>query len=136
RIFNNGEVPIIKAAKVATAEVFMPVLSGTLTTLAPFVPLLFWNSIIGEFMFFLPATLIVTLIASLIIAYIINPVSAVSFMKPHTEHEGGKPRFDRSVKRIMVGFLIIAVLVYLIDFGSGNFVVLLALFYLLHHFVL
>src|SRR5690606_1793261 len=40
RIFNNGKVPIVKAAKIAAAEVFMPVLSGTLTTLAPFVPLL------------------------------------------------------------------------------------------------
>lgn len=114
----------------------MPVLSGTLTTLAPFVPLLFWNSIIGEFMFFLPATLIVTLIASLIIAYVVNPVFAVSFMKPHTEHEGGKPRFDRAVKRNLIGFLVIAVLAYLIDFGSGNFIVLLAILYLLHHFLL
>lgn len=136
RIFNNGKVPIVKAAKVATAEVFMPVLSGTLTTLAPFVPLLFWNSIIGEFMFFLPATLIVTLVASLIIAYIINPVFAVSFMKPHTEHEGGKPRFDRVVKRTLIGFVVLAALVYLIDFGSGNFVVLLAILYLIHHFLL
>src|SRR5690606_601252 len=90
----------------------------------------------GEFMFFLPATLIVTLIASLIIAYIINPVFAVSFMTPHTEHEGGKPRFDRGVKRTLIGFAIVAALVYLIDVGSGNFVVFLAILYLLHHFVL
>ncbi|WP_395627218.1 efflux RND transporter permease subunit, partial [Daejeonella sp.] len=50
RIFDNGKVPIKKAAKMAAAEVFLPVLSGTLTTLAPFVPLLFWPGVIGEFM--------------------------------------------------------------------------------------
>ena len=136
RIFNNGQVPIVKAAKMATAEVFMPVLSGTLTTLAPFIPLLFWDSIIGEFMFFLPATLIVTLIASLIIAYTINPVFAVSFMKAHSELEGGKPSFDRNVKRTLLVFAVVAFISYLIDFGTGNLIVLLALLYLIHHFFL
>lgn len=136
RIFNNGAIPIVKAAKMATGEVFMPVLSGTLTTLAPFVPLLFWNSIIGEFMFFLPATLIVTLIASLIIAYIINPVFAVSFMKPHVEHEGGKLRFDRGAKRSLIGFVVVAIFAYIIHVGAGNFIVLIAVLYFIHHFFL
>src|SRR5580698_2655468 len=77
RIFNNGAVPIKKAAKIAAGEVFMPVFSGTMTTLAPFVPLAFWNSLIGHFMFFLPITLIITLLASLVVAYIMNPIFAV-----------------------------------------------------------
>ncbi|MFN5704849.1 MAG: efflux RND transporter permease subunit, partial [bacterium] len=64
RIFDNGKVPIKTAAKKATGEVFLPVLSGTLTTLAPFVPLLFWPGIIGKFMVYLPAMLIFTLAAS------------------------------------------------------------------------
>ncbi|MDF3077382.1 MAG: efflux transporter permease subunit [Sphingobacteriaceae bacterium] len=136
RIFDNGRVPIVKAAKLAAGEVFMPVLSGTLTTLAPFIPLLFWNSIIGKFMFFLPATLIVTLVASLIVAYLINPVFAADFMKPHDGHEHAKPRFDRAVKRMLIGFAVFALIGYLINRGIGNFVVLLALLYLFHHFVL
>ncbi|MXV51198.1 MMPL family transporter [Pedobacter sp. HMF7647] len=136
RIFNNGKVPIKKAAKMAAGEVFMPVLSGTATTLAPFIPLLFWNSIIGKFMFFLPATLIVTLVASLIIAYIINPVFAVDFMKPHTEHEHGKPKFDRQVKRTSIGFAVFALLGYLMNVGIGNFVIFIYLLYIFHHFVL
>ena len=81
RIFNQGKLSIVAAAKKATGEVFLPVLSGTLTTLAPFVPLAFWEGVIGEFMFYLPITLIITLMASLLVAYIINPVFAVSFMK-------------------------------------------------------
>lgn len=85
RIFDNGKVPIKQAAKIATGEVFVPVLTGTLTTLSPFLPLAFWPGIIGKFMFFLPITLIITLLASLVVAYIINPVFAVSFMKPHED---------------------------------------------------
>jgi multidrug efflux pump len=136
RIFDNGRVPIVKAAKTATGEVFLPVLSGTLTTLAPFFPLLFWPGIIGEFMYFLPVTLIVTLTASLIVAYIINPVFAVDFMKPHVEHENDRPTFNRSVKRTLLIMGGVAVLGYFINFGIGNFVVLMALLFLLNHFFL
>ncbi|WP_288883135.1 efflux RND transporter permease subunit [Pedobacter panaciterrae] len=136
RIFDNGRVPIVQAAKTATGEVFMPVLSGTLTTLAPFFPLLFWPGIIGEFMYFLPVTLIVTLSASLVVAYIINPVFAVDFMKPHDDHEDQKPRFDRKVKRTLLVFAGMALLGYLINIGFGNFIILLALLYLLNHFFL
>ncbi|WP_207427347.1 efflux RND transporter permease subunit [Pedobacter sp. SYSU D00535] len=136
RIFDNGKVPIVKAAKMAAGEVFLPVLSGTLTTLAPFVPLLFWPGIIGEFMFFLPVTLIITLLASLLVAYIINPVFAVDFMHPHDEHEHAKPTLNRSVKRTLLVFLGIAAVSYLFSFGMGNFVVFLALLYLLNHFYL
>jgi len=136
RIFDNGKVPIVKAAKTAAGEVFLPVLSGTLTTLAPFVPLLFWPGIIGEFMFFLPVTLIITLLASLIVAYIINPVFAVDFMQPHDENSHIKPSFDKSTKRTMFIFAGLAVLAYLVNFGFGNFIVILALLYLLNHFYL
>ena len=81
RIFDNGKVPIVKAAKMAAGEVFIPVLAGTATVVAPFVPLLFWKGVIGKFMIYLPTILIFTLLASLIVAFIMNPVFAVSFMK-------------------------------------------------------
>ncbi|HCN82200.1 MAG TPA: copper transporter, partial [Sphingobacteriaceae bacterium] len=136
RIFDNGKVPIKQAAKMAAGEVFLPVLSGTLTTLAPFVPLLFWPGIIGEFMFFLPATLIITLLASLVVAYIINPVFAVDFMKPHDDHENARPTFDKGTKRAMLVFAGLALFSYMISFGFGNFVVLMGLLYLLNHFYL
>ena len=135
RIFDNGKVPIKKAAKVATGEVFLPVFSGTLTTLAPFVPLLFWPGIIGKFMFYLPVTLIITLLASLLVAYIINPVFAVDFMKPH-HHSDEKPSFDAKVKKTLMYLAIFAIPAYLINFGFGNFVVIIALLYLLNHFYL
>lgn len=136
RIFDNGQVPIVKAAKMAAGEVFLPVFSGTLTTLAPFAPLLFWPGIIGKFMFFLPVTLIVTLLASLIVAYIINPVFAVDFMA-HDDHEAAKkPTFDKKIRKNVLIMGVIAILGYLINMGLGNFMVFIILLYLLNHFVL
>jgi multidrug efflux pump subunit AcrB len=70
----------------AAGEVFIPVLAGTITTLAPFFPLLFWPGIIGKFMIYLPAMLIFTLTASLVVAFIMNPVFAVDFMN-HSDDE-------------------------------------------------
>ena len=87
RIFGNGKMPIKLAAKNAAGEVFAPVLAGTMTTLAPFFPLLFWPGVIGSFMHGLPVTLIISLTASLVVAYLINPVFASTFMKPHYENE-------------------------------------------------
>ncbi|RZK46445.1 MAG: efflux RND transporter permease subunit, partial [Pedobacter sp.] len=56
----KGKISAEKSAIMAAGEVFIPVLAGTLTTLAPFVPLLFWPGIIGKFMIYLPAMLIFT----------------------------------------------------------------------------
>ena len=131
RIFDNGKMDIVRAAKMATGEVFLPVLSGTLTTLAPFVPLAFWKGIIGKFMFFLPITLIITLLASLVVAYIINPVFAVSFMKKHEEkHDPYK-----GLKITSIIFIAIALLFYVTGaFGMGNFTIFILLLNLLHRF--
>jgi len=142
RIFNNGAVPIKKAAKIAAGEVFMPVFSGTMTTLAPFIPLAFWHSIIGDFMFYLPITLIITLLASLVVAYIMNPVFAVDFMKPHYPGEHDHQKFDRKTRRTTIILAGIAAFSYLLaaagalSIGIGNFVVMLIILYLFNHFVL
>jgi multidrug efflux pump len=132
RIFDNGKVPIIKAAKSATGEVFLPVLAGTLTTLAPFIPLAFWDGIIGEFMFFLPITLIISLLASLLVAYVINPVFAVEFMKPHHEHDSAKPKFNKS-NLIALGILTFLTMVFYISgkTAMGSFLLFVTAFYLL-----
>ena len=64
--------------KVAYAEaskrMFWPVVTSTATTLAAFVPFLFWDSIPGEFMKYLPLTLIFVLLSSLVVALIFLPV--------------------------------------------------------------
>ncbi|TSJ37265.1 efflux RND transporter permease subunit [Mucilaginibacter corticis] len=136
RIFNNGAIPIKQAAKMAAGEVFLPVFSGTMTTLAPFIPLAFWNSLIGHFMFFLPITLIITLLASLVVAYLFNPVFAVDFMKPHHEGEHDNPKFDKKFGRSLIYLGIATVVGYVINFGFGNFMVLVVVLFTLNHFVL
>jgi len=74
-------VPRIEAAKRATSEVAYAVIGSTLTTLAAFFPMLFWPGIMGEFMSYLPLTVIVTLSSSLFVAMVINPALASIFMK-------------------------------------------------------
>jgi multidrug efflux pump len=136
RIFDNGKVPIRKAAKIAAGEVFLPVLSGTMVVLAPFVPLAFWPGVIGNFMFYLPITLIVALLASLVVAYIMNPVFAADFMKPH-EHDHSKSKFTRGYKITAVVFLALAAIWYIMGiFGLGNLTVFLLLLVTLQRFVM
>lgn len=135
RIYENGKVPIKIAAKKAAGEIFLPVLSGTATTLAPFVPLAFWGGVIGKFMMFLPVTLIITLTASLVVAYIINPVFAVDFMKPDGV---GDPVKRKKGMRITVIVMIVMAAIFYVSgsFGLGNFAITALLVYLLYRFVL
>lgn len=135
RLFANGKRDIVSASKLAAGEVFLPVLSGTITTLAPFIPLAFWTGIIGKFMYFLPITLIISLLASLLVAYIINPVFAVDFMKPHEEEAKAYGRLTRSTRNRLILYGVLALLSFISGhIGVGNFIVFLALFMLLNRF--
>ena len=69
------------AAKKATGEVAMPVIAATLTTLAAFAPLLVWPGQVGEFMKFLPSTLIIALSSSLFVAMVIIPTLCAMFLR-------------------------------------------------------
>jgi multidrug efflux pump len=71
----------VQAAMQATSEVAWPVIGSTLTTIAAFFPMVFWPGIMGEFMKYLPITLIVTLTSSLFVALVINPALCAFFMK-------------------------------------------------------
>ncbi len=135
RLFGNGKRDIKTAAKMAAGEVFLPVLSGTITTLAPFIPLAFWTGIIGKFMYFLPITLIISLLASLLVAYIINPVFAVDFMKTHEEESKEHGRITKKGRMQLILYIVLAFLSYATGHvGVGNFIVFLALFLLLHRY--
>lgn len=73
--------PRVEAAMDAVAEVAWPVVGATATTVGAFIPLLFWPGIMGEFMYFLPLTVLIVLCSSLFVALVINPVLAATFMK-------------------------------------------------------
>lgn len=68
------------ASKKAAGEVAMPIISSTATTLAAFFPLLFWPGLMGEFMDYLPLTLIIVLISSLFVALVLTPVFTAALM--------------------------------------------------------
>ncbi len=135
RIYNNGKVPIVKSAKEAAGEVFIPVLAGTATTLAPFFPLLFWKGIIGKFMIYLPTMLILTLAASLVVAFIFNPVFAVSFMKPDV-HEEKEPKNALFKKWWFAAAIVMAVMLHLLGVhGFANFILCMMLLMVLNRYV-
>lgn len=137
RLFDNGKRDIKTAAKMAAGEVFLPVLSGTITTLAPFIPLAFWPGMIGKFMFFLPVTLIVTLLASLFVAYIINPVFAVDFMKPHDEEAKNYGRINRKGFLQLLVYALIAIVCYIKgSWAIGNLMIFFGLFLVIHRLFL
>ncbi len=133
RIFVEGRGKLSSkiAARAAAGEVFIPVLAGTLTTLAPFFPLLFWPGIIGKFMIYLPTMLIFTLAASLVVAFIMNPVFAVDFMN----HEEGHLK-KKSAVFTSAAFLITLVAGVLLDLAGfyfgGNILILFALLIVLN----
>jgi len=123
------------AAKLAAGEVFLPILSGTLTTLAPFFPLAFWPGIVGQFMHYLPVTLIITLFASLFVAYIFNPVFAVSFMQHEFDSDDKKEW--QTAKKVLLGLFGLAVVLYIFKhYGMANFFVFSILMVFLYHYVL
>lgn len=88
KFLEDGE-SLVDAAKKGAAEVAWPVLTSTMTTVAAFFPLLFWTGVTGEFMFYIPLVLIITLLSSLFVALVINPVIASALMK--LEKPGDKP---------------------------------------------
>ncbi|MDP7438429.1 MAG: efflux RND transporter permease subunit, partial [SAR324 cluster bacterium] len=77
----------IEAAKLGTKEIAIPVTTSTITTVAAFFPLIFMPGIAGEFISFLPKTLIVTLSSSLFVALIINAVFCSTMMRVKVNKE-------------------------------------------------
>lgn len=80
----------IAASKEGTREVAWPVITSTITTVAAFFPMLFWPGIMGEFMTYLPKTVMVALLCSLFVAMVISPALAASFVrgKERLRHRG------------------------------------------------
>jgi multidrug efflux pump len=129
------------AARKAVGEVAVPVIAATATTVAAFAPLLFWPGITGEFMAFLPRTLIVTLSSSLFVALVLIPVLCAMFLRVESVHDHS-PRKVRPMRRAARWTLVgAAALLAAILFAVNPITaILLALtaggLFLLHHSVL
>jgi len=95
------------AALTGANQVAWPVITSTATTLGAFVPMLFWPGIMGEFMGYLPETLIMALTASLFVALVINPVLSARYQtaKPPVPEKKKKSSKEPFVKRVYLVLL-------------------------------
>lgn len=121
-----------KSVIVGVGEIAMPIIASTATTLAAFVPLAIWPGIMGEFMKYLPITLMIVLGSSLFVALVINPVLAAAFMKVESEKPNKKRTFTISL--VLSGIGIIMLLLGLI--GTGNLLIAIGVFGILNIYIL
>lgn len=123
------------ACKKATGEVAVPVIAATATTLAAFTPLLFWPGMAGDFMSYLPLTLIITLTSSLFVALVIVPTLCSIFLV----REGGRPRrLNRNSRLTLLalGSVALALIAFSNPLTAILFVVVGAGLWILHSFLL
>ncbi|MEO9830568.1 MAG: efflux RND transporter permease subunit [Nitratireductor sp.] len=92
-------MPKAEAFSLAAKRMAGPVVAATATRVAAFSPLLFWPGIVGEFMKYMPITLIVTLSSSLIYALVFTPALGALFAKPVIEEEHRDGWYMRFVRR-------------------------------------
>lgn len=113
-------------------EIAMPIIASTATTLAAFIPLAIWPGIMGEFMKYLPITLMIVLGSSLFVALVINPVLAATYMKVVSD----KPNKKRVLKTSFILSTVGLALVIFGLIGIGNLLIILGLFGILNIYVL
>src|SRR5690606_21954572 len=132
RLYEEG-YDLLNATRLGVGEIAWPIIASTATTLAAFLPLAMWPGIMGEFMKYLPITLIVVLSSSLFVALVITPVVASVFMKH--ESEGKKPTLNRTLK--IVGSLVVGGALFLLIkvFWLGNLLLVFAVLTLLNIYV-
>lgn len=118
RFLSEGQT-LSKASMYGAGEVAWPIIASTATTLAAFIPLAIWPGLMGEFMKYLPITLIIVLGSSLFVALIINPVFTAVFMKLKEKPANKKKILITSITLILVGlaFSIFA------SMGFGNLII-------------
>jgi len=122
----------VRAVIDGVGEVAMPIIASTATTLAAFLPLALWPGIMGEFMKYLPITLMIVLGSSLFVALVINPVLAVVYMKV------GETTLNRKKVMLNAAILIgLGLILALSGFlGMGNLLMFIGLIVLLNYFIL
>ena len=125
-----------ESAKKGTGEVAGPIIAGTSTTLAAFFPMIFWPGIVGEFMGYLPKTLIITLSSSLFVGLIINPVICALFMT--IDGDTNKVQLTNRGKKILYGILALVLFILVISsFVTWTMLIVLGAFlWLLNNYIL
>ncbi|SHM02291.1 efflux RND transporter permease subunit [Vreelandella subglaciescola] len=96
----------------AATRMSWPVIASTATTLVVFMPLLFWPGVVGQFMKYLPATVILCLLASLAMALVFLPTLGSLFTRQNVSHRSpdghrtaGNTTFGRGYRRVLTRLL-------------------------------
>lgn len=132
RFMGSGK-KIFDAAKEAVGEIAIPIIASTATTLAAFLPMVFWPGLVGEFMKHLPVTLIIVLSASLFVALVIIPVIFLNFTDPE-KPVNGKPKKKKTLKLSMI-FGAISLFFYMVGMIiPGSLMLVTVLLLLLNQF--
>lgn len=134
RLYEDEGLSRFEAARQGVGEIAVPIISSTATTLAAFFPLIFWDSIIGEFMGYLPKTLIIVLGSSLFVALVINPVITASFIKKQDLKKRTNHRRALITSIIFIGLG--GLLLIGKNFTFGNFLIIVGLLILLFTYAL
>ncbi|GBD32790.1 Efflux pump membrane transporter BepG [bacterium HR33] len=124
----------VEAAKFGTAEVAMPIIGATATTLAAFLPMAFWPGIVGEFMKYLPLTLIITLSSSLFVALVIVPTACSLWLEPEDAPRTAMPK---AVRWTLIGgaAAVFAVVLSIHWLAALLLLATAAVLYAFHHYV-
>ena len=107
RYLHEGRSPKVAYAE-AAKRMAWPIIASTATTLCVFLPLLFWKDIVGQFMKFLPITVICTLAASLFMALVFIPVMGGLIGKRQPQSAKAQAQMyaaERGDPRKMTGFM-------------------------------
>jgi multidrug efflux pump len=98
-------MPARQAYSEAAKRMTGPVVAATMTRVAAFSPLMFWPGIVGEFMKYMPITLIATLSASLVVALIFTPTLGALLAKPpkvlHDERASDRGLYMKTVRMVI-----------------------------------
>ena len=125
-------MPPREAYSLAVERMAGPVVAATATRIAAFSPLLFWPGVVGEFMKYMPITLIATLFASLVVALIFTPTLGALLGRaapvPHDDRASEHGLYMRTVRAavarpgmtlgLALGLLVVVVIAYG-KFGRG-----------------
>lgn len=94
---------VVQASIDGTQEVALAVAASTATTVAAFFPLVFWTGIMGEFMGYLPKTIIIVLISSLVVAIAILPVLTSRLLSENVRSKGGSVEDEEAALQAATG---------------------------------
>ncbi|KDE40674.1 RND multidrug efflux transporter [Nitrincola lacisaponensis] len=107
----------------AASRMSWPIIASTATTLSVFIPLLFWPGVVGEFMKYLPATVILCLLASLAMALVFLPTMGGVLSSKSVREEAQPGAFTQLYRALLakllqapwltlLGMLVLILLIY------------------------